>query len=59
MGYEERMDAMHDHNAEQQAEGQAEGRTEVLNELAEYFSLQPQKIFTKEDILEIISDFDG
>ena len=53
MGYEERMDAMSDYNSEQQGEG----RDEVLGELKEYFSLQPQKLFTKDDIISILDGF--
>jgi hypothetical protein len=54
MSYEDKYDAMCDYNAEQQNEG----RAEVLAELREYVALQPQKLFTKEDILEIIDVFE-
>ncbi len=59
MGYEERMYAMSDHNAEQQGEGHATGRAEVVHEIYEYFKNHALRIWSTPEILKVISDFDG
>lgn len=58
MDNEERMYAISDHNAEQQGEGHATGRAEVVHEIYEYFKNTTQHIWSTEEILKIISDFD-
>ncbi len=55
MGYEERMYAMSENNSEQQIEG----RCEVVHRMYEHFKNATQQNWTKEEILEVISDFDG
>jgi len=54
MSWEDKYDAMSDYNEEQAAEG----RDELLGELKEYFAAQPNEHFLKQDILDILDEFE-
>lgn len=54
MSYEDRYDALSDYNTEQQSEG----RSEAISEIIEHFKNHAQSIWSTEEIIKEIEEFE-
>ena len=53
MGYEERMDAMSDYNAEQQGEG----RNDAIEDIVAHFENLDKETYTKQEVIDTLWSF--